>query len=868
MLFDGPRFVNNSAGVGGGAIKINHTAFFTDLTPTFVNTKPNLFYGRPDRILLYNNESNISEILRLAKLGDVVGLQALEKRKYNITSAESLNISVLILDNFANIYLPPAGAKVMAENRRLLVGALPDDEILNFENGRAKREDVFFRLDELRVIGVPGLGHEALITYDDEMYALNTTLYIYLQFCRPGYILQNNKCIKCPNGFYTVQLVKDRYADFTCLNCPGNADCIGGNEIKPLLDFWRRDSLSDYIMECPRSGICNQENTGILKSKESANTTLRRLAAGEEFQNESQINTCIEGYHDNVCGECMEGFAALADGSCIRCSGSSYYYFVFFLSFFISVGVQVFLTFTLILGLEDREPEKNNVLLKIFVNHIMFLGMMNGLEFGFDRNVQKAFQFLENVNPVPKDALNFDCFLQGWFDRNDRIYIHKYIYLISPLLLTILSWFLLLLVFMSRQFYYQQKKRKLALRKPSEPEHFKPSNNLNIEKVESPKKKSSVTGLALEKKKSNSPRSKLTKLRKIVLNQDEEQEALSPGTKQRLLEGQSNSTSTPKKKAPIFGPEDIFIEVFDPDEEHRKKVEAEEARKVYVDYSKQKKVILHATFIIVAYDIYPELLTVGFDMLKCIQLDSYSNVKFWSQHPSYECWRGDHAILSFSAAVPILVFWGFGTPFYLLYEAYRTYKQKSQKSSEYKPNVTEEFMDYYKKEFWYWEFVQFAQKYLVLFVSYITAGLSTDSKVAAIIFIFSVFYFVNMKFEPTIFKDINMLESYSYLLTIVTITLANLAQSSEMGQGFKSLMFIFVLVLNGMYGIFWLITFVQSFYHEAIKGTLFYRWIQKKTTKTAIFRLPQHHALIAKRGLFRLNSLLSGNLGETKIEEN
>jgi hypothetical protein len=242
-------FIDNQAKIGGAAIRIIHNTFSTDLSINYLRSdQPNTFYGKPFHLLIFSNETSASYIQHHIDRKDIPALEKLQKRQYNFTTAETLNISVVLLDNFNNVYKAPISARVTVKPADLAL------ELISFENNRAKYESDRFFFDQLRIIAPPGYRFALTIMYDDEIYGLSTIIEITIRPCRPGYVLQNYRCIKCPAGYYTVDLVTTNSHDHSCQICPETAECLGGNAIQPKEDYWRKDSNTDFIVACPIKG--------------------------------------------------------------------------------------------------------------------------------------------------------------------------------------------------------------------------------------------------------------------------------------------------------------------------------------------------------------------------------------------------------------------------------------------------------------------------------------------------------------------------------------------------------------------------------------------------------------------------------------
>ena len=106
-----------------------------------------------------------------------------------------------------------------------------------------------FNLSDVVFIGEPGSNVTLTITspYIDESlelteadYSLNATL--SFRKCIEGEkFTSDGECVWCIEGFY---LLEAPTSPRSCLKCPSNADCFGGNLIAPQPGYWRSSNTS------------------------------------------------------------------------------------------------------------------------------------------------------------------------------------------------------------------------------------------------------------------------------------------------------------------------------------------------------------------------------------------------------------------------------------------------------------------------------------------------------------------------------------------------------------------------------------------------------------------------------------------------
>lgn len=107
-----------------------------------------------------------------------------------------------------------------------------------------------------------------------------------------GNQVQLSQCYYCPPGSYALESTST-----SCLDCPDNANCEGGNNINVKKGYWRVSNFSDDVLKC--------KGTSVAACKGGSNGP----------------NTCSEGNKGPYCTLCKPQYIATIDGTCKYCSG-------------------------------------------------------------------------------------------------------------------------------------------------------------------------------------------------------------------------------------------------------------------------------------------------------------------------------------------------------------------------------------------------------------------------------------------------------------------------------------------------------------------------------------------------------------------
>eukprot|EP01017_Pseudomicrothorax_dubius_P048203 TRINITY_DN8737_c0_g1_i2.p1 TRINITY_DN8737_c0_g1~~TRINITY_DN8737_c0_g1_i2.p1 ORF type:complete len:593 (+),score=142.35 TRINITY_DN8737_c0_g1_i2:47-1780(+) len=220
---------------------------------------------------------------------------------------------------------------------------------------------------------------------------------------------------------------------------------------------------------------------------------------------------------------------------------------------------------------------------------------------------------------------------------------------------------------------------------------------------------------------------------------------------------------------------------------------------------------LGGSFVVVLYTMYPTVIAAALKLFKCSELDSYTGESYLSFQPDIRCWDGPHWFLVLTTGVPSLLIWGVGFPTFWLYFSHRSYKLRDEVMS-----VIGKFMDYYSKECYFWEAIVYFEKLIVMGITVAIYEFDMDAKVIIVVLTLSIFYFMQLRYLPIIFADMNSLESYSFLVAIFTITVGNVSVEPGNSPGVKFFLQTVIRIFNYIFFIYWTALFITSLFGEKI----------------------------------------------------
>ena len=256
-------------------------------------------------------------------------------------------------------------------------------------------------------------------------------LNIYFQECEPGDIFkaESNTCETCPQGTYSLEDPK-KVGLLTCSKCDeSKAICLGANKIAPLPGFWRYNTSSTNIIECPNKDAC-----------------LGGYVNGTYYEH----GKCAYPYEGNLCSQCQGNFAKF--GSSEECTNCTTYvlYYIKFVVFFalkciimlvgIALGIDKLKRYERLANSDSKRlkeqiqfSEFRTNLIKISVIFVQIMTIVKSYQFKWPELVSDLFDISSKILPTMKDGLAIDCFMLALVkEKSDLYFIRFVVILLEP----------------------------------------------------------------------------------------------------------------------------------------------------------------------------------------------------------------------------------------------------------------------------------------------------------------------------------------------------------------------------------------------------------------------------------------------------
>ena len=281
--------------------------------------------------------------------------------------------------------------------------------------------------NELTVISLPGSLHAANLSFSTPFQNINYSIKFRFLPCKRGEVFLNLQCLICDIGYYSFSDSPYLQNKSVCDVCDPNAVCPGGDKLIPKPGYWRIDENSSKIIACTTADQCPDQTVV------AVNNSL-------EF-------VCGESYYGHICANCQQGFYENGNGLCQKCENLTFYYAIFFSSV---IALTLFLVYQAKQALEFHEEEsKERSMLKLLINHINYLTLLNSCDLSLSFPDQISFLVQLNheyLSILSQNLFNIDCFLMELVSKDNIVAGRVIFRAISPVLFFLFSLSIIILI--------------------------------------------------------------------------------------------------------------------------------------------------------------------------------------------------------------------------------------------------------------------------------------------------------------------------------------------------------------------------------------------------------------------------------------
>jgi len=270
--------------------------------------------------------------------------------------------------------------------------------------------------------------------------------------CAPGKFTDKEGTINCkncpPNSEQTLEknnwyCLEGSYEVITntsrdCITCPMNTLCPINTKIETIQlqpGYWRSNSKSLNIIPCRKKAYC---------------------IGG--YDNVSHLN-CKEGHYGPVCDSCVQGWAKISGGICVKCPEKDKG-----LNYFISIGFVLVLSIIITMLIRTANPADNKKdefsgVLKVLTNYLQVFSLAKNFDIKWPPLVYNLFEVAETASSPSIQFYSSDCAIEWTY------YERFIVYLSMPLIYTFSCLVILSLVTLIISPIRNSKRKTIAINK-------------------------------------------------------------------------------------------------------------------------------------------------------------------------------------------------------------------------------------------------------------------------------------------------------------------------------------------------------------------------------------------------------------------
>jgi len=216
---------------------------------------------------------------------------------------------------------------------------------------------------------------------------------------------------------------------------------------------------------------------------------------------------------------------------------------------------------------------------------------------------------------------------------------------------------------------------------------------------------------------------------------------------------------------------------------------------------------LAVTNVVILFLLHPNLTRTFFMIFQWVDIsDDEARVKADLQMQWYS---SEHLLWLGAFGVPMILIWSLGIPLSAFIILYRSRHNLES------PEVKRYYLVIYqglKNDRFYWEFVNTARKVSILWVSVFLSRESLFYKIIWITILLVIYYRVQIKLEPYKYQMNNALERLEAIAGTLTIFGAIILVQTESSVSlFDAILFVFIMVVNTYFIIFWTYCMLWTF---------------------------------------------------------
>ncbi len=220
------------------------------------------------------------------------------------------------------------------------------------------------------------------------------------------------------------------------------------------------------------------------------------------------------------------------------------------------------------------------------------------------------------------------------------------------------------------------------------------------------------------------------------------------------------------------------------------------------------KIKLVTSVVVITYFLHSNYVNIFLRNLSCKE---YENNQYLSSNLGQKCWDKEHMFFSSIITLPMVIIWMVLLPAIV----YKLVVHNKKKKIESFSHVVRYFVNGFKEEYYYWEFVILLEKYIFILIPLIFKNVANLPILILYTLLLLTYLIIHAEVQPYSLKVINNLQFLSYYASFISyfISIINSLSDNEQVLIFISILYY---VLNGGFYLFW----ISMYYKLVIKTKL------------------------------------------------
>lgn len=208
---------------------------------------------------------------------------------------------------------------------------------------------------------------------------------------------------------------------------------------------------------------------------------------------------------------------------------------------------------------------------------------------------------------------------------------------------------------------------------------------------------------------------------------------------------------------------------------------------------------LVTTMIVLFFLVYPNIVKTMFAVFSCTEIVG----KGWwvSDNLTVKCWTESHIKYSLLIAFSSIICWAIGVPTLVLVMIYKRRKNLNTDANRVRFGF---LYNGYKQSRFFWEFVIMYRKILIISISVFMINLGSSIQALTLILLLIFCLYGQYEFKPYNRNQLNHMEMEAIFTASITIYCGMYYLTNDIGEGFKSVLFLFICLGNGYFLFYWL----------------------------------------------------------------